>query len=461
MLPPVIAIFDIGKTNKKLLLFDEQYKLVYEESKQLEQINDEDGFAGEDVQALTQWVNGSFARLLKEQQSEIKAVNFAAYGASFVYLDEQMQVFLPLYNYLKPCSPVLQKKFYHDYGGESLVARQTASPVLGNLNSGMQLYQMKHEKPVVFERVKWALHLPQYLSWLLSSSVHSDITSIGCHTLLWDFQHHDYHSWVKAEGIEKKLPRMIGCGEIAGYSENQITVGVGLHDSSAALIPFLASFNEPFILLSTGTWCISLNPFNHARLTNNELNQDCLCYLSYEGKRVKASRLFAGNEHEQETKKLSTYFKKAPDYYKTVLCDFQILHTIKPLKDLSGKEVNPAMIRSSAFPARELTLFASFEEAYHQLIADIIVLQKHSTDLVLKGTGVKRIFVDGGFSNNPIYMNLLAEAFPGIEVYAAAVPRASALGAALVIHRHWNSQPLPSDIIELKYYAPDRKTIKN
>ena len=95
----------------------------------------------------------------------------------------------------------------------------------------------------------------------------------------------------------------------------------GLHDSSAALIPYQVSFNEPFILLSTGTWCISLNVFNHTRLTNTELNQDCLCYLSYEGKPVKASRLFAGYEHEQQTKKLAEYFIKPPDYYKTMPCD--------------------------------------------------------------------------------------------------------------------------------------------
>ena len=135
----VIAIFDVGKTNKKLVLFDEQYKLVYEENKQLDEIKDEDGFACEDVLALTQWVKDSFNRLLLEKQFDIKAVNFSAYGASFVYLDSELNVIPPLYNYLKPYSADLQKKFYNEYGGECIVARQTASPVLGNLNSGMQL----------------------------------------------------------------------------------------------------------------------------------------------------------------------------------------------------------------------------------------------------------------------------------------------------------------------------------
>src|ERR1700731_255859 len=134
-----ILIFDVGKTNKKLLLFDENYKLELEESKQFSETKDEDGFPCEDVQALTQWIKHSFHQLLKDRRYEIKAVNFSAYGASFVYLDEQQNIILPLYNYLKPYEPELQKQFYDKYGGESLLSKQTASPVLGNLNSGMQL----------------------------------------------------------------------------------------------------------------------------------------------------------------------------------------------------------------------------------------------------------------------------------------------------------------------------------
>ncbi|MEI9908230.1 MAG: hypothetical protein WDO71_00265 [Bacteroidota bacterium] len=92
---------------------------------------------------------------------------------------------------------------------------------------------------------------------------------------------------MKQEGLLEKLPAILGCTEIASRTQDGIAVGAGLHDSSAALIPYLSSFQEPFILLSTGTWCISLNPFNHSQLSDYELDKDCLCYLSYEGKPVK------------------------------------------------------------------------------------------------------------------------------------------------------------------------------
>jgi sugar (pentulose or hexulose) kinase len=302
---PSIAIYDIGKTNKKLLLFDEQYNMIHEESIQLAETKDEDGFSCEDVVALTTWVKKSLAEIQKDPRFEIRAVNFSGYGASFVYLDENKSVIPPLYNYLKPYSPELQKKFYQEYGGESHFSKITASPVLGNLNSGMQLYRLKHEKPELFKQIKYALHLPQYLSYILCSSLHSDITSIGCHTNLWNFQQNKYHDWVKKEGVLEKLVPIEKCNIIVGHIDKNISVGVGLHDSSSALIPYLTSFNDPFILLSTGTWCISLNPFNHTMLSDYELHEDCLCYLSYEGNPVKASRIFAGYEHEQQVKQLA------------------------------------------------------------------------------------------------------------------------------------------------------------
>jgi glycerol kinase len=73
--------------------------------------------------------------------------------------------------------------------------------------------------------------------------------------------------------------------------------------------------------------------------------------------------------------------------------------------------------------------------------------------LVLKNTTVKRIFVDGGFSKNLIFMNLLAMVFPEIEVYAASMAQATSMGAAVAIHKHWNTKPLPTDMIALKLFV--------
>lgn len=448
-----IAIFDIGKTNKKLLLFDEQYTVVHEESVQLEETKDEDGFPCEDVEALTNWISGKHEQILTHKNFHVKAINFSAYGASFVHLDHSDKPLTPLYNYLKPYPEALKQQFYHTYGDELLIAQQTASPVLGSLNSGMQLYRLKYEQPEIYNNIKCSLHLPQYSSFIISSLAATDITSIGCHTQLWDFKKKDYHKWVYDEGLNEKFAPIFSTEKIV-YENNdarKTAIGIGLHDSSAALIPYLSSFTEPFILLSTGTWCISLNPFNHSLLTDLELHQDCLCYLSYKGTPVKASRLFAGYEHEEQTKKIAAHFNKANNYFTTVALNEDILNKLQPAKDLAIQG-NTAMMSQSPFATRDIHSFANYEEAYHQLIADIMVQQVRSTKLVLN-ENVKRIFVDGGFSKNALYMHLLAKAFPAIEVYAATVAQASALGAALAIHHQWNSKPLPDNIIDLKLFG--------
>jgi sugar (pentulose or hexulose) kinase len=451
---PTIAIFDIGKTNKKLLLFDEQYNVVFEQSIQLPETTDEDGFPCEDITLLTQWVKDSFNAVLQMPAFTLKAVNFSGYGASFVYINKEGKIIAPLYNYLKSYPPNLQEQFYTTYGGESLFAKQTASPVLGSLNSGMQVYRLKQEQPALFAQVAFALHLPQYISYILSDYPATDITSIGCHTNLWNFQNKCYHEWLAKEKILPAFAPIMPATTAVPFTNkgNQYIAGIGLHDSSAALIPYLASFSEPFILLSTGTWSISFNPFNHETLSDVELHQDCLCYMSYMGNPIKASRLFAGHEHEEQVKRLAAHFNKPYNYFTTVVCDQQILSRLQQKKNTVMQSAGSAQVASSAFAKRDLQLFNTYEAAYHQLIADIMLLQVHATKLVLASTKVKRIFVDGGFSKNPIYMHLLAKAFPRIAVYAATVAQASALGAAMVLHEHWNTKALPDNLIQLQQY---------
>ncbi len=445
---PVIAIFDTGKTNKKLFLFDEHYKIVWEQTVSFPEAKDDEGEACEDLDKLTDWVLSSFQELLRLTDFDIRAVNFSAYGASFVHIGAEEVPIAPLYSYLKPYPAELKAKFYESYGGEVTFSMLTASPVLGSLNSGMQLYRIKEEQPELFGRIRYSLHLPQYLSFLLTGKACSDITSIGCHTNLWNFAQNHYHEWVYREGIMDKLAPVLPSFSVVPVGD--LPVGIGLHDSSAAMIPYLESFQEPFVLISTGTWCISMNPFNKSPLTVAELQKDCLCYMSYLGRPVKASRLFAGYEHEQQVKRLAAHFHKAAGYAATISFDPDIVSFLR-LQD-EGILVSDGLVTASVFSQRSLEAFDSYEQAYHRLLMDIMEQQIASTQLVLEGTEVKRIFVDGGFGRNQVYMHLLAAAVPHIEVYAASIPQATAMGAALAIHSHWNTRSLPGDIIELKYY---------
>ena len=456
----VIAVFDIGKTNKKLFLFDEQYRIMWEQAESFTDIADEDGDPCEDMARLSKWVQDGLTRAQRLPDFDVKAVNFSTYGASFAYLDADYQPVGQLYNYLKPFPATLREQFYNTYGGPAALSLQTASPCLDSLNSGLMLYRIKHDKPALFEQILYALHLPQFVSFLFTGQPVTDCTSLGCHTMLWDFTKQDYADWVGKEGLTDVLGPIVPSNHAVDVPVNghTVQVGVGLHDSSAALIPYLSAFKEPFVLLSTGTWCVSMNPFNRQPLTAEELQYDCLNYLHYGGQPVKASRLFAGHEHEQQVKRLADHFQVALDTYTTMAYDPALIDALQQRISEGklgefGKKERMISMTGSVFNDRDLSTFATYEMAYHQLMLDIMAQQLISTNLVIAGSPVKRLFVDGGFGKNPVYMHLLAKAFPDIGVYAASVAQASALGAALAIHDHWNTQPMPANSIDLTPYA--------
>ena len=130
-----ILIFDIGKTNKKILLFDRELKILHEEETVFEEISDDDGFLGDDIERLEQWILDACRRYMKDDRFVLRGINFTTYGASLMYLDDTGKRLTPVYNYLKPMPDEVVKPLYDAYGGEDEFCRKTASPALGMLNS--------------------------------------------------------------------------------------------------------------------------------------------------------------------------------------------------------------------------------------------------------------------------------------------------------------------------------------
>ncbi|MBO9593990.1 MAG: carbohydrate kinase [Niabella sp.] len=451
---PVIAVFDIGKTNKKLLVFDERYQIIKEEIVVFDEITDDDGFPCENLDALVHWMLTHFQQLKASPVYRLRAVNFTTYGASLVYVDAVGKRVGALYNYLKPYPGDLLKIFTEQTGNAAFV-QDTCSPLMGHLNAGMQLFWFKHRKPQLYAQVTTVLHFPQYLSFLLTGRKVAEITHVGCHSAMWNFRKQQYHAWLKAEGLLDKLGALTP-GDNVVPVQNEVTgewiaIGTGLHDSSAAMIPYLQCFTVPFMILSTGTWSISLNPFNSRLPGAAALASGGLSYLTFQGKPVRVSMLFAGNDHEQQVRRIARHFNIPADFYKTVAADPVLL-------DQCWKEAaGGGAVRSYSgtaipclFGQRALDMFKTPGAAYHQLMMDMALQQEASSRQVLTDGPVSRIYVDGGFSKNGLFISLLARMFPQQEVFAAAMNQGTALGAALVLHGHWNRQPVPSSLIQLK-----------
>lgn len=447
----IIAVFDIGKTNKKILLFDRELKLVRQEEQQFDELSDEDGFPCDDIEKIENWIIKEISRLTMSSEYELRAVNFATYGASLVYLDSNDRRLTPVYNYLKPMPADVIAGFYERYGGIEEFSRNTASPSLGMLNSGLQILWLKKHKPGLFARVHTILHFPQYLSLLLSKKIRSEYTSIGCHTATWDFDKKCYHPWLADEGIVLPVPVPNDVTTEIRMEGKNIHIGTGIHDSSSSLVPYLKGSPDPFILVSSGTWCIFMNPFNQEALTMDQLKQDALCYLDINAKQVKSSRLFMGHIHDVYTGQITSFFKQEAGSYKRLMADEHLLNRLlkEPLVFSSEQWVG-----NECLPV-DLSVFSSFEEAYHKLIVDLSLAGMKSLQLVIPGNDTtKTVYVTGGFARNELFMRLLAALLPGKTVYASEMDNATALGAAMVIWNKVFAGNEPEAVLGLKKIEP-------
>jgi sugar (pentulose or hexulose) kinase len=429
----VVLIFDVGKTNKKILLFDRSLEILHEEEVVFPEVRDDDGFECDDVDKLEEWIREGCRKFIDDRRYRVKGINFTTYGATLMYLDDRGNRLTPIYNYLKPMPEGIVEPVYEAFGGKAEFCRNTASPALGMLNSGFQALWLKKQKPGIYRKVRSIVHFPQYLSQLITGQVGAEHTSIGCHTALWDFDRMAYHPWTRELGIVLPDPVGVETTFPSGLFGDPIPVGIGLHDSSSSLVPYFMSSDEEFILVSTGTWCISMNPFNGEPLTGEQLEKDCLAYLSVQQKPVKSSRLFLGRIHDLNVERLSQVYGVEASAYKRVAPDRGLLDHLASgnrgarfffAHGIPDGYVDEAIMKKS---------FESFGEAYHQLMTDLVDLTVESIRLITgSGERTERIYITGGFSRNPIFVTLMAGRFPDKKVFTSEVANATSLGAALV-----------------------------
>jgi sugar (pentulose or hexulose) kinase len=428
----VTAVFDIGKTNKNFFLFDTHYHEVYREYTSFDPVEDEDGHPAEDLVSLQRWLREVFNRILADPQFNVTAINFSTYGASLVHLDEDGEVVTPLYNYTKSLDKKLKDTFFEAYGPEGDFTVRTGSTYYGMLNSGMQLYWIKITKPGIFKKIKYSLHLPQYISYIFTGIPLSEYTSIGCHTAMWDFQKQDYHHWIYDEGIHRLLPPIISTETSINmnYNGKRIKIGVGIHDSSAALLPYVRSERKKFILVSTGTWSIALNPFAEGPVSRKDIASDCVSFMRIAGQPVRSTRLFLGKEYDLQVAALAKYFKVSTEHHKTVPFDhdifWEISTDIKPMFKWES-------FKTDTMPVETTIPYDCFEKAYCHLMIELVKLQVENIKLAMGGDVIKKLYVDGGFSDNDSYISLLTHYLQGMKLHTTSSSLGSALGAAIVI----------------------------
>ncbi len=451
----VTAIFDIGRTNKKFFLIDTDYQEVYREYIRFDEIKDEDGYPTENLEALIRWAKEVFIRMLDSSNFDIRSLNFSCYGASLVHIDENGKPLTPLYNYMKPLKEEIYASFYNTYGPEKELSRLTGSPKLGMLNTGMHLFWLKYEKPETFKKIKYSLHLPQYLSYVFTGIPASEYTSIGCHTMLWDFEKKGYHQWVYQEQIDTILPPIVPTHKTypIDFNGKKIQIGIGIHDSSSALLPYVRSDKKPFVLVSTGTWSISINPFAKGMLTLKEIQNDCLFNMRIDGNPVKVSRLFLGNEYKLQVKKLCSHFGVSEDFHKTVKFNPDIFSEINRNPEPQFKWIS---IVGKKGADKSRMSYVQFEKAYHRLLLELVLLQVESIKATIEDPTIERLYIDGGFSDNEVFIKLLTHYLKNMKLHTTDSSLGSALGAVLVM----SNTELPAKFLKFNYGLKKQRPTK-
>lgn len=434
----VSAIFDIGKTNKKYYLFNTQGEIVHQSSIQFEELLDRDDFPSDDLKGIEDWMKLQLDETFSNDLYEVDTINFSAYGASLVHLDKEGNRLPFFVNYLKPIPDHIIDQFFMEYGPVEKFCEETSSPFLAMLNSGLQLYWLKYDHPEIFKEIVQVLHFPQYLSYVVCGEAQSEYTSIGCHTGLWDFKKQDYHHWVYAEGLDQLFPPIVHSNTYAEieWKGKSVLVGRGLHDSSAALLPYLKSETSPFLLLSTGTWSICINPFSTDHLSSFDLEHDCLNLLRIDGGQVRVARLFLGKEYEELEAKLCNKYSLEKSLLQKLKWNpkiFRLLSVLTP-PSVSLKYLKDTGNMVAAQSTTHVTL--NWELEYYQMMDKLIDLQVNAIVLAKGRSEVSKLIIDGGFVSNEIFVKMLQFKLPNFEIQVSNLPSGSARGVYdMDIHR--------------------------
>src|SRR5690606_3882012 len=121
----VTVVFDIGKTNKKILLFDDEMNVVHVEQQAFTEVEDDEGFFTENIDALESWIDEGISWVVGDSRYDLESLNFSTYGASIVHIDEDGNRAIPFINYLKPLDQHVLDDFFRLYGSRDTFSVET------------------------------------------------------------------------------------------------------------------------------------------------------------------------------------------------------------------------------------------------------------------------------------------------------------------------------------------------
>lgn len=423
-----VGVIDIGKSNAKVAVVDLDSRTEIAVRKRPNTVLRDGKYPHFDIDGLWDFAVGALRELNAE--FPLEAISVTTHGASAALIDAGGELSLPVLDY-EFAGP---DQYWDEYDRARPDFSESFTPRLpGGLNVGAQLFWQARAFPAEFARTRWILTYPQYWSFRLTGVAAEEITSLGCHTDLWDFTTSLYSSLVMKQGWLDKFAEVRPASDVLGVTLPEVTAALGLkrplpvysgiHDSNASLLPHILERDPPFGLVSTGTWVIVASPGGD--IDNLDLERDCLANIDALGRPVPSARFMGGREFEM----LTTPREPLAETIERVLREAIML--------------TPSVVQGSGpFPDRQAqwtTPRESLSDDEVYVVTSFYLALMTAECLRLTGAENNTV-VEGPFAGNALYLRMLAAATgrPVEPVRRSAT--GTSIGAALLARM---DRPLP------------------
>jgi len=441
---PVVAVFDIGKTNKKLAAYSPTFDVLDEQRTDISTC-EWHGLETEDTDAMLDWLRDGLSSL--GSRFDVRAIAISGHGATFGLLDETGELALPVISYTTEQGADVQDEFYETYGAADDLHRATATADIGFANMAKVLHYIKTRHPSEWARAKRGLFWAPFFAHALTGQCALEPTFPGNHTYLWDFERGDWSDVARALGADTLFQnRMQPSWEAAGtLSESwskacglatDCPVTAGVHDSNANLLPYFARQSGDFVLLSTGTWNVTMRPGGSPVLSAEEIKRRIFFNQDVYSRPVRTALMTAGLDYD-------TFgaFTDASDAQ-----DFEALAHVVDRADLFV--IPGVMPGASAFPdatpaviskGQTWTLdalqdgakrFDDLGQAYFAAINLGLAIATADGLSALNLAPGCTVYIEGGFAKNESFCQVLASLCPDLSISLSSETEGTSLGAA-------------------------------
>jgi L-fuculokinase len=441
-----VAVLDVGKTNKKLGIYDRSFQVVDEQRTTIEP-GEFNGLEVESTDELLAWFQEALARAAG--QFDIRAVAITTHGATCVMLNEAGGLAHPVISYTSPKGLEVQDAFYEAFGDRVALHHATCTPDLGFTNMAKALFYVKTRLPDVWTTVRHVLFYDSYLSYELTGKMGMESTYLGNHSYLWNYADDDWSSVARGLGADKLFPSPMtspwhSLGPVkpemvqaCGLPED-CRVTLGIHDSNANFLPYLAQGYEDFILNSTGTWCVGMRQSPICTFTDEEIAAKVLYNLDAFGKPVKTAIFPAGMEYDHFSGLTQIKDENDLDAARKVVGARKLFVFPGVLPDATVfAGLTAGVLEDGSFTSLEALesgggkpmtpLGQEFRAALNLSLA----LQ---TKIMLERCGMGEgttVIIEGGFANNAMYCAALAALCPDNTFALTNMKEGTSFGAAL------------------------------